>query len=517
MTSNTWFLGIDLGTSSCKCAAVDAAGQLLALSGCPYPHLEDNDSWKTQDPELIYQGMVKAVRKILSEPGVSADTCRAASMGCALHGLMVLDSANRPISPVYTWVDDRAASQADRFARKPQGSELYQHTGCPPHGMYPIYKILWLHENRPEIMEKANRLLSVKAYLFARLAGEFLVDYSMASGSGLLDIHQLQWNSSSLHLAGIEASQLSSLSDPVTVMKIRDRDFLENTDLPNGLPLILGSSDAVNSTLGAGAVLPGQATCMIGTSGAYRVLSPEPRTDPEASTWCYALDRSHWLIGGAINNGGLALTWLSSMIPASSQSDTEVDIEELLHFAELSPPGSEGLICLPLFAGERSPHWTLDARGTFFGLAMHHNFHHMARSVLEGIAFRLRSIDEILKPLAGPITEVRASGGFTRSAFWSQLTCDVLHQPLAIPGSGETSALGSAFWALMGMNQVSSLEDLGGLVPIRTTYQPDPETADMYDSTYTHYQQLYSAVSPLFTPLAEFQNHLASKRTQQTL
>lgn len=505
-----WYLGIDLGTSSVKCAAVNQAGDLLDISSRPYPAETDQPAWKTQNPEDIYQGMVLAVRDLLDQGDLQAGDCRGASIGCALHGLLALDGAEQPLTPVYTWADDRADPQAADVKGTAEELELYRITGCPAHGMYPLYKILWLRENRPEVLLGAERLVSVKEYLFARLTGEYLVDPSLASGSGLLDIHRLAWHPGALDRAGITDDLLSPLADPRQSRPLKDGGFRNRTGFSPGLPLILGSSDAVNSTLGAGAVLPGQATCMIGSSGAYRMISPQPRLSPGPSTWCYGLDQDHWLVGGALNNGGLALSWLKESLRVPGWDTGELGFDELVGLAEQAEPGCRGLFCLPLFAGERSPGWNLQARGVFFGLGIDHDLRHLARAVLEGIAYRLRTLDDALEGLTGEIREVRASGGFTRSPFWSQLTSDVLGRPLDLPADGDTSARGSAFWALLADRPSLTLADFGNMVEVTTAFHPRPELSALYQRGYRLHRELSEAADPLFTSLAAFRRDLSA-------
>ena len=177
----------------------------------------------------------------------------------------------------------------------------------------------------------------------------------------------------------------------------------------------MGSSDAVNSSIGAGAVAPTQATLMIGTSGALRVVSHRPVLDPEARSWCYAIDETHWLVGGAINNGGVALSWLRDCLN-QAHAGQPLTFEDVLALAGRAPAGSKGLVCLPLFAGERSPNWNLNARAAFFGMSLEHELRHVARALLEGIGFRFKSLLQVLLEIGVDVRKIVASGGFTQSA-----------------------------------------------------------------------------------------------------
>jgi gluconokinase len=428
-----------------------------------------------------------------------------ASIGGALHSLMAVDSSGTPITGIMTWADGRAIQQAKDVQHTPLSATLYQQTGCPAHGMYPLYKIRWLRENQPHVFEKAARFLSAKEYVINRLTHEYFVDFSLASGSGLLDTRNLAWNPIAMDLAGVQQKQLSVVADPRVILTGLDPDLAQQMGLSPSTKLILGSSDAANSNIGAGAVGQHQATCMIGTSGAFRVIASNPILDDHGRTWCYAIDSEHWLVGGAINNGGIALSWLRDLLNRSNRSlhpEQLLSFSDLLALASSAPLGADGLVCLPFFAGERSPNWNLDSRAVFFGLSLEHEAQHMARALLEGIAFRMLSIKEILSEMVGDIQEVRASGGYTQSRFWLQLMTDTLNCEVQVSDWGETSSLGAAFWSLLGSGVFSGMEEIPSKITVKERFQPNPSDVQKYQLVYGFYKSLYQAVSPSFESLA---------------
>ena len=205
---------------------------------------------------------------------------------------------------------------------------------------------------------------------------------------------------------------------------------------------------------------------MVGTSGALRLVAPRPVLHPAGRSWCYAIDAAHWLVGGAINNGGVALSWLRELF--NRASGEQVSFDDLAALAAQAPAGAGGLLCLPFFAGERSPNWNLNARGVFFGLSLQHGAAHMARALLEGVAFRFSSLAEMLAEAGCAIGEVRASGGFVHSPLWLQITASALQRELRLPSSGETSSWGAAAWALIGAGALGSLEEAGAQVEVKS-------------------------------------------------
>ena len=511
MKNSTWFLGIDLGTGSCKSIALDGKADVLGFGVGEYPGAAARDRWQEQDPRDLLQAAIASVHQAVSRAGVDPAGCAGLSIGGALHSLLALDRRGEPLTGISTWADGRAAAQAEAMRASPIASQLYRQTGCPAHGMYPLYKIIWLREHRPEVFDRTARFVSAKEYVFARLTGDYAADYSIAAGSGLMNTATLRWDPLCLDTAGIREDQLSPVGPPLSVFRGLDAEMAGQLGLRRDVSVVLGSSDAVNSSLGAGAVFPGQATCMVGTSGALRVICPQPVLDREARSWCYAIDATHWLVGGAIHNGGVALAWLRDCLnqtltrfPAAGP----LAFEDVLALAAQCNAGAGGVICLPFFAGERSPNYNLNARAVFFGLSLEHGMTHLCRALVEGIAFRLKNLQEILTEVGVDIREITASGGFTQSDFWLQVVTDALNREVVVPRWGETSCRGAAFWAMLAAGKAKNLEALAEYVPPGKACSPNRATAALYDRIYPLHIKLYQALKDNFNDVARLQREL---------
>ncbi len=501
--AESFLVGIDVGTGSCKTMVVSAAGRVLGFGAAPYPAKDTHARWQEQDPDGLVTSAATAVRHALKDAGVQPEHCAGVSVGGALHSVMALSPRDTPLTGVITWADTRAAAQAESLRGRTDAHALYHRTGCPVHALYPREKIIWLREERPEVFDQAGWFISGKEYVTLKLTGRRMVDYSIAGGSGLLNTHTLEWDATALDLAGITPERLFQLTSPEQILGVLRPELAGMMGLPASTPVVAGSSDAVNSSLGAGAVRPGQVTCMVGTSGAVRIIAPHPILDPEARSWCYSISPEHWLVGGAINNGGLVLQWLRDMF--ADISGDNLSFDDLAHWAEKASSGAEGLLFLPLLTGERSPYWDPNARGVLFGLSLTHDRHHIARAAIEGVCFLLRSLIDILHEATGQTREVRASGGFAQSGFWLQTTANVLGRAILVPEWGETSSLGAAFWAMRGAGYLTSLDEMGSLVKVGAAYHPELEEVDRYQRLYAVYKQLYPALKDLFRTLAAYQ------------
>jgi gluconokinase len=216
-------------------------------------------------------------------------------------------------------------------------------------------------------------------------------------------------------------------------------------------------------------------------------------------------------VGGAINNGGVALSWfrdcLNQAVPHISP-DPLLSFEDVITLAGGAKAGAGGVICLPFFAGERSPNWNLNARAMFFGMTLEHGMRHLARALLEGIAFRFRSLKEVLVDIGVDVRQIIASGGFTKSGLWLQVMADALDRDLVIPIWGDTSALGAAFWALLSSRGGEGLEKAGDFVKLGDSCRPNPESVEIYNRMYPLFEKLYQSLEKSFDEVAALQEGL---------
>ncbi|MGH2354675.1 MAG: FGGY-family carbohydrate kinase, partial [Chloroflexota bacterium] len=203
----------------------------------------------------------------------------------------------------------------------------------------------------------------------------------------------------------------------------------------------------------------------------------------------------------------------SGQAPAQPPSNglDEIDLEDMNRWAEAVPAGSDGLLFLPYLAGERSPNWNANARGILFGLSLAHDYRHLARATLEGVAYRMRTIFEPMEVVAGPATEIRAAGGFVNSPLWLQIVADVLGRPLTLAESPEASALGAAQLAMRGAGLVKRFEDLAPLVDTGETIAPNAIRHDRYRRLYDTYKRVYDKLRDEFDAIAHLQAELRSQ------
>src|SRR5690606_14102473 len=302
---------------------------------------------------------------------------------------------------------------ADKLRGTSAGHQLFRETGTPIHPMSPLCKLIWMNKHMPNIFQKTRKFIGIKEYVFFRLFRAYVVDYSIASATGLLDIHKLQWSELALSKAGITEKKLSSLVSVDYVLTLDDEATACRWGVPIGTPFVIGASDGCLANLGVGATTPGIASVTVGTSGAIRVVTDRSSTDSKERVFSYILRSGEFVVGGAINNAGVVRKWfIEQFMSELAQLSLGMDSAALFDNEVRSiAPGSDGLIFLPYVTGERAPYWDANAKGVYFGIQLQHNRAHFARAMIEGMLFALLSVGVALEETTQPIEIIYASGG----------------------------------------------------------------------------------------------------------
>ncbi len=496
-----YVVGVDIGTSSTRAVLFDTAGRQVASCAQPYALKSPVPGAAEQYADEILQATFQVVADVVAGSGISSGQLLGVSFSAAMHTLLLVDEADRPLTPMYTWADNRS----DRWAEvaKQKDPQLYERTGLPAHPMSPVVKLMWLWDELPEVCAEAARVVSIKEYVLWHWCGEWVVDHSIASATGLLNLRALDWDGAAVSLAGIRREQLSALVPTMHVLAVQ-REPAQRMGIRDGLPVVVGASDGVLANVGVGAIAPGTAAITLGTSGAVRRVVNQPVTDSQAQLFCYALTEGRWVMGGAVNNGGIALQWArDSLVPYSVPLRTDLmDAEprqsrsvrmtyaRMTDMARAIAPGADGLIFHPYLLGERAPLWNAQARASFFGLGREHTQAHLVRAVMEGVIYNLHAVFEALVQAGGEVTTLRASGGFAQSDVWQQILADVCDRTVEIPAVIESSAFGAAGLALVALGEWESLEDVGERVAVAHTRSPIPENVRRYQKMLPIYAEL---------------------------
>ncbi len=502
-------IGVDIGTTATKAVVFDLRGRVVAHASVGYPLFTPTPATAEQDPDEIYRAVIAALRDAVRGASVASDDVACVAFSAAMHSLIVVDNEGNALTRSITWADNRAARWAERIRAERDGMAIYRRTGTPIHPMSPLVKLAWLKDEQSQVFNAAARFIGIKEFVFHRLFDRWIVDFSIASATGLLNLEKLDWDEEALAVAGVTRERLSTLVPTTHHIEGLDRQLAAEIGLSTATPFVVGANDGALSNVGVDAIRPGDVAVTIGTSGAMRTVVERPATDPLGRTFCYALSDRHWVIGGPVNNGGIIFRWVRDEIAASETETAKrlgIDPYEVLtRIAERVAPGSEGLIFHPYLTGERAPMWNPDLRGSFFGLAMHHRKEHMIRAVLEGVIYNLYSILPAMEQLIGRVQVIKATGGFARSGLWRQMMADVFDREVIVPESFESSCLGAAVLGLYALGHVDSLEVISGMVGATHRHTPIAQNVAVYAQLLPIFLAIPGKLDEEYRKIAAFQ------------
>ena len=476
-------LAVDVGTTSAKALVMGQNGEMIAFAQEFYP---------TQRPQLNYAeqnaaDILAAVKKIMKEaaakaPGKIDGVC----FSTAMHSIMATDDRGNVLTPLIIWADLRSNAEAAEILSR-DGQKIYEETGTPIHSMSPLCKILWLKNHRPELFKTSTRFIGIKEYLWFDFFGEFMVDDSVASASGLFNIDTRSWSERALRAAGISAQQLPTPCDVYTTRNLSAAKSSE-LGLNAGTPFVIGASDGCLANLGSGAMDGRTLSLTVGTSGAVRKATAKVKPDAKGRTFNYLLDQNFYITGGATNNGAILAQWYSEKF-LKEKVHTKMFGER----ASIIAPGADGLLLLPFLLGERAPVYDPESAGVFFGVTQRHSTEHFMRAIMEGVGYALYSIATIVEENCGGFDQVIASGGFIKSEHWVQILCDIFGKEFIVRSTDDASSLGAA---LMGFKALGIQSDFQ--FPNEKTFSPDQVNHRKYQQYFSVYRNLYKNLASEF-------------------
>ncbi len=469
--THSFFTGLDIGTTSTKAVVFDISGKVLTQKSISYEMFHPQPNWSEQNPDEIYEAVNQCLAFLDKR-----SLLETLSMSSAMHSIMAVDENGKPLTNLIVWADNRAIEIGNRLKASEEGKEIYHRTGTPIHPFSFLCKILWLKENEPDVFAKAHKFIGIKEYIWHKIFGEYEIDESLASATGMMNIQDLCWDKKALDLVGIGEEKLPKIVPTTFSRTTQDKKYF------------IGAADGPLANLGTGAMGENKLAFTMGTSGAVRICVDEYYTDPQMRTFNYLLTSTQHVVGGATNNGAVVMQWLKEQI-----LQTSISTEELIEKAQKIPAGAENLLFLPYILGERAPVWNANAKGVFFGLSINHTQAHLTRAVMEGLILNLYSVGKVLMEKF-PVDEICASGGFAKSNFWLQLVADVFQKKVVITDNVEGSAWGAVLIAMNALNITPKIsEQQGGKV-----FAPNLRNAKIYFDLHTKMERLYDKLKDEF-------------------
>lgn len=480
-------IGVDLGTSAVKVLAVTTGGREIASGSEFYGLVTPQPEYVEQDADTVYLATMRVLERVLSDVRMRGSDVAAIGFSSAMHGVLCVDERGETLSKVITWMDRRSHAIADGWRADGTGLALYRTTGAPMHPMLPIAKLCWLAEHEPALFAKTHRFVGLKELFVYRWTGQWLIDYGLASATGMFELASHDWSARALELAHIDGSRLSKPVPPSTAITTFRPSIARELGLDaKSTALVLASSDGALANIGIGANTPGDLAVTLGTSGAVRILSDSPALDRDARTFCYCADDSHYVIGGPTSAAGASLDWIFALL--LDELPKERRFEEAARLAETIAPGAGGTTVLPFLSGERAPYWNSSLRGAFIGLDLADDRRTMLRAAFEGVVFGLLAVYDAVRDTTGNATTLLLSGGLTKAPLVRGLIADIFELPAVQPHQQEASAFGAALLAAQSVGAIADAAATARATGYDAPTEPKAANRNTYDAAYGRYR-----------------------------
>jgi gluconokinase len=470
-------LVVDVGSSSVRALLFDDEACLIpeATARCDHHFDTTMQGQSTADPVLLRRAVEDCIDRLLRHP--QAKAIAAVGMATFVGNLLGLDTHGEPVTPLYTYADTRASAAAAQLSAEYDSHAAHQRTGCRIHSAYHPAKLRWLAQAQPSATGQVRQWVDFATYCYRQWFGRPVpCSFSVAAWSGLLNRETLAWDEMWLRALKLTEDQLPALADYDDAQAGLCARFAERWPALRAAPFYLALGDGAAANIGSGGASPDRPVLTLGTTAALRVVQTELHPVPHG-LWAYRVDRERHLIGGATSEGGSIYQWAL----ATLRFDAETAEREL----RTRPPGAHGLVALPLLAGERSPGYCDFATGTLHGLRLNTTPIDILQALLEGVALRLRLIDDLL---GKPGEFVLAGGGaLEKGEAWAQMLADALGRPLRLIAEREPTAKGIALLIQHGRGApVMAYEPA-----VARTIEPRPDHRAWVDRQLEAQQRLY--------------------------
>ncbi len=573
-----YLLGIDFGTGGCKVTAVDYEGRLVGDASVEYATYHEHPGWSEQEPSDWYAAMCQALAKLAAK-GVRLSEVAALALDGSTHNAVLLGRDMRPLRRTIMWTDQRSTGEC-AWLRREKGDEIFATCYQMPAPTWTLPQLMWLKAHEPEVLEQTAHVLFVKDYVRFLLTGHVATDYIEAQGTLMCDVKWLNsptgikwlngpsgvkelngptgvkelnaasplnlkasgrfnnltsyWDSDLVQLSGLKMSAMPEIIRPTDVVGGVTAAASAQTGIPEGTPVVCGTSDSAVEDYGAGAVEPGDLIIKLATAGNVNSMTAAPHPHPKTLTYAHVVP-GMWYSVSATNAAALCQRWMRDTFfvkwlngpTGIKELNSPTGIKELNAASPLnlkaagrfnnlkqcdltsyevmdaeaaqSPIGAGGVMFHPYLQGERCPYWDANLRASFTGVSISSSRGDFCRALLEGVAFSLRDCYGTLEEMGLPVSRIFLIGGGAKSALWSEIVCNVFGKPVAVPAPADAS-FGAALLAGVGTGVFADAKAaVAQCLHIARRIEPVAESVRAYDALYARYKAVHDALAPVYS------------------
>jgi xylulokinase len=491
-----YLMGIDIGTTATKIILIDVDSHVIASVEEPSTLLSQYAGWAEEDANQWWQNVCRGIPKCLQSAGINASQVGAVGVSGMVPTIVLLDKTGEVLRNSIQQNDARAIQEIEYLRSKTDAADILRRTGSAITQQTIGTKILWLRQHEPHVLERAAHLMGSYEFITYRLTDALYLERNWALESGYFDVYKEDWDDEILSLSSIDRSLLADVRWPSDVVGHVTRRASTLTGLKEGTPVVAGSADHIASAFSSGLKNQGDLLVKLGGAGDILISMNAILVD-ERLFLDYNDIPGKYIASGCMASSGSLIKWFRNQFaPGSSYAELDAAASNV-------PAGSEGLVLLPYFLGEKTPIQDPQARGTLVGLTLTHTAAHVYRAVLEGISYGFYHHLQVLAENGMTPTYARCANGGARSVLWKQVTSDVLGIRLEQVADHPGSSLGSAFCAGMGIGAFTRWDEIERYIRIATINEPDPANHARYQKMFVLYREIYEALKDKFPRLAQ--------------
>ncbi|AEV29225.1 pentulose/hexulose kinase [Sphaerochaeta pleomorpha str. Grapes] len=480
-------LGIDIGTTAIKMILVSATGEILGTWTKPHDLLSPKPGYAEEDPMIWENHMYDLLREVVS--ATDTEKIRAIGVTGMVPALIALGNDKKPLMHSIQQNDIRSEKEIAELESQLDSDWFFSKTGNRVNQQHIFPKILWITRHHPQIIKQIRYILGSYDYLAFLLTGVVQVEHNWALESGMWDLSEDSWLEEIMQLGGVDSKWLPPVSNSTDIIGSTTSKIEQLTGLRAGIPVIAGTADHVASSFCTGARRAGDLVFKLGGAGDILLALDHLVTDNRLFIDYGCSSGVPYLLNGCTASSGSMLKWFQKEF---SFADFTVMDER----ASVVPPGSEGVVILPYFLGEKTPLFDVDAKGVIYGLSLSHSKDHVYRAMLESVAFSFRHHIEVFTELGLPIQRVFITNGGSKSTLWRSIMADVTGFDLQYVKHNPGSCLGAALLAGIGCGLME--EKVADRFLEETITIPfSVENHARYGRPYETFRLIYEALKPI--------------------
>ncbi|HHY45784.1 MAG TPA: FGGY-family carbohydrate kinase [Firmicutes bacterium] len=510
-----YLVGCDIGTGGTKAVVMSSDGEVLGNHFVEYPLITPRPGWAEHDPEWYWNAVAETIRVAIQRSRVSNRDIVGVSLSALSPACILVDKDLKPLQNAHIWMDRRATAECKWLKENIGDDRVFELSGNPIDPYYATAKLMWEKNNRPELYSRSYKMLTAKDYPMMKLTGQPVTDYSNASLIGIaFDIRKRRWDEDLIEEIGLDVEKFPEVHPCDEVIGEVTPEAAAATGLAPGTPVVAGTVDCNAAWVSNGITEEGDNSLVMGTAGVWGVVHDEPVFTRNMITIIHTAEsrRKYTTLAALVSCGALIRYFRDTYGQLEVETGKKLDISpyDVMNLeAEKVPPGSDGLIILPYFMGERTPIWDPLARGVVFGLSLAHGRGHLIRAMMEAVGYGIRHNMELVRERNIKINSPTFLGeGGAQSRLWRHIICDILNVKGAYMAGGAGAPVGNAICAGVGVGVFKDYSVAKEFVKVTEVIEPDPEKHEYYTRLYRIYRDLYPALRRHFEDLASATGYL---------